>query len=554
MVPLIDIADNLIHVLNLYIGFLEMHASKSVGKRHEELFHRSSSSNEGKEVSLKHRMVKQALLTFRNLFCTLMQQYKADQPGNLVPSKVGMEAAMLMKRKHQWENSKKHVGHVLGIEVGDRFQYRAELYVIGLHHQFSKGIDYVGTGSESLATSIVVTDRYDNVRKSGTTLIYIGHGGNPNVQRNVAVHDQKMEAGNLALKNSMDAKSPVRVILKDAGKFDIMDNCPFVYDGLYLVDKMVQERGKYEKLVFKFTLNRILGQSQSCVFLKDDVMDNGNNLRQFASFALRKRLKSRSCVVQKDVVRINDISEGKEKISIRVVTPVECDQIITPFRYAVANNYLERFKLPVLCGCDCADGCVDPGKCACIVKNGGKLPYECNKRLASIMESSLIYECDPSCKCPSSCINRVSQHGVQFRLEIFITKLKGWGVRTRSFIPSGSFVCEYIGEVHNKRETRSNLGANDYIFHMGVGKGFIDAKSLGNIGRFINHSCSPNIHVKDVMYDHNDKNLPHKMLFAVKDIPPGRELSYDYNSSKRKFIEFRSNSCYCGSQECHGQF
>ena len=61
----------------------------------------------------------------------------------------------------------------------------------------------------------------------------------------------------------------------------------------------------------------------------------------------------------------------------------------------------------------------------------------------------------------------------------------------------------------------------------GVGKGFIDATKCGNIGRFINHSCSPNLHVKDVMYDHDDKNLPHKMLFAAKDIPAGRELSID---------------------------
>jgi len=86
----------------------------------------------------------------------------------------------------------------------------------------------------------------------------------------------------------------------------------------------------------------------------------------------------------------------------------------------------------------------------------------------------------------------------------------------------------------------------------GVGKGFIDATKCGNIGRFINHSCSPNLHVKDVMYDHDDKNLPHKMLFAAKDIPAGRELSFDYNS-KGKFINDRSNSCYCGSQECNGQ-
>ena len=69
----------------------------------------------------------------------------------------------------------------------------------------------------------------------------------------------------------------------------------------------------------------------------------------------------------------------------------------------------------------------------------------------------------------SSCINRVGQHGIQFQLEIFMTKLKGWGVRTRSFIPSGSFVCQYIGEVGDRRQSGSRLASDDdYLFHMGM--------------------------------------------------------------------------------------
>ncbi|KAG4906959.1 hypothetical protein JHK84_055481 [Glycine max] len=84
----------------------------------------------------------------------------------------------------------------------------------------------------------------------------------------------------------------------------------------------------------------------------------------------------------------------------------------------------------------------------------------------------------------SSCINRVGQHGIQFQLEIFMTKLKGWGVRTRSFIPSGSFVCQYIGEVGDRRQSGSRLASDDdYLFHMGDGKGFINAAKSGNIGR-----------------------------------------------------------------------
>lgn len=429
-----------------------------------------------KEVFVKRRKVKQALVIFWNLFTKLLCEYETDRLGHLkAKSKALMEAAMLMRRKHQWENSYKRVGHVLGIEVGDQFQYRTELNVIGLHRQFSSGIDYMGKGRNSLATSIVVTNRYANARKSSGSLVYIGHGGNPNVSSNVVPHDQKLEGGNLALKNSMEAKIPVRVILKVCRKSDGMgtcssssSNCSFIYDGLYLVEKMTQERGKFEKLVFKFILNRILEQPTTCIAPKDGVMETDNNSGRFASFTLRKTNKSKACVAQTDVVRVNDISKGQEKFPIRVVTSIDSDQTPPSFDYIVNIISSDRFKQPMLCGCDCIDGCVDCEKCACVVKNGGTMPYDCNKRLASHMKSSLIYECGPSCKCFSSCINRVSQCGIQFQLEIFKTELKGWGVRTRSFIPSGSFVCEYIGEVCHDREAGSRLDVDDYTFNIGM--------------------------------------------------------------------------------------
>lgn len=57
--------------------------------------------------------------------------------------------------------------------------------------------------------------------------------------------------------------------------------------------------------------------------------------------------------------------------------------------------------------------------------------------------------------------------------------------------------------------------------------------------------------MKDVTYDHNDKSLPHEMLFALKDIIAGREVSYDYNFYKGN-IKWLSNICCCGSSECNG--
>ncbi|GAU31372.1 hypothetical protein TSUD_19170 [Trifolium subterraneum] len=505
--------------------------SKSFGRKREERlctlphiicpdFPSSPDKKCGEINILKRKRVQEALKTFRESSDKRYRDYKSNQLDNFTAKiKALRDAAIDMQEKYQWENTRKRIGHVDGINVGDLFQYRAELVVIGLHQQFQNGIDYLGKNECSLATSIVVTPKYANEMKSSGCLIYEGQGSNPKVRKPVTPHDQKMETGNLALRNSMNAKRPVRVILKIFGNFVGMEewrnnvsNCSFKYDGLYSVDKMTQERGEYGKLVFKFELNKLSDQPP-CVSLspRDVVMETET---------FQKRLKSTNHAVPKYIVRVIDISKGKEKFPIRLVTTISCGEIFKPFDYQVRMTHPKMNHKILGGGCNCANACVGCFKCVCKAKNGGAIPYDGNKRLISPSKSSIIYECGPSCACSSSCINRVSQCGIQFQLEIFKTKSKGWGVRTRSFIPSGSFVCELVGEfVHNYKNTGSNLHVGNYIFNIGFGKGFIDATRYGNIGRFINHSCSPNLCMKDVMYDHSDKSVPHKMLFAVKDIP-----------------------------------
>lgn len=48
----------------------------------------------------------------------------------------------------------------------------------------------------------------------------------------------------------------------------------------------------------------------------------------------------------------------------------------------------------------------------------------------------------------------------------------------------------------------------------------IDAGSIGNIARFINHSCEPNVFVQCVLSSHRDMKLARVMLFAADNIPP----------------------------------
>ncbi|XP_051186903.1 uncharacterized protein [Lolium perenne] len=264
-----------------------------------------------------------------------------------------------------------------------------------------------------------------------------------------------------------------------------------------------------------------------------------------------------------------DISEGKESIPICVINTID-DMQPMPFKYITKVIYPPSYEKTPPKGCNCTNGCSDSSECACAVKNEGEIPFNLNS--AIVYTKPVIYECGPSCRCPPTCHNRVSQHGPKIRLEIFKTGKTGWGVRSPSFISSGSFICEYVGEV--LQETEAERTENDeYLFDIGRDSddeeegsqsstsdimnkdvGYtIDAAKCGNVGRFINHSCSPNLHAQDVLWDHDDTRVPHVMLFAEKNIRPLQELTYDYNyniGQVRQNGKEKIKDCFCGSSKC----
>ena len=57
----------------------------------------------------------------------------------------------------------------------------------------------------------------------------------------------------------------------------------------------------------------------------------------------------------------------------------------------------------------------------------------------------------------------------------------------------------------------------------------MDAKLSGNIGRYFNHSCSPNVFVQNVFIDSYDLRFPYIAFFASNSIKAGTELCWDYN-------------------------
>uniref|UniRef100_A0A8C7L6E2 Histone-lysine N-methyltransferase EHMT1-like n=1 Tax=Oncorhynchus kisutch TaxID=8019 RepID=A0A8C7L6E2_ONCKI len=166
-------------------------------------------------------------------------------------------------------------------------------------------------------------------------------------------------------------------------------------------------------------------------------------------------------------------------------------------------------------------------------------------------EPPLIFECNHACSCWRTCKNRVVQNGLRVRLQLFRTSRMGWGVRTLQEIPQGTFVCEYVGEIISDAE--ADVRENDsYLFNLDskVGDVYcIDARFYGNISRFINHMCEPNLFSCRVFTAHQDLRFPHIAFFACETIKAGEELGFDYGDN---FWEIKGKhfSCECGSPKC----
>ncbi|EMP34411.1 Histone-lysine N-methyltransferase SETMAR [Chelonia mydas] len=177
------------------------------------------------------------------------------------------------------------------------------------------------------------------------------------------------------------------------------------------------------------------------------------------------------------------------------------------------------------------------------------------------------------CHCGEFCQNRVIQRGLQFRLEVFKTVKKGWGLRTLEFIPKGRFVCEYAGEVLCFREACRRIQAQtpedsnyiiavrEHLYNGQIIETFVDPINIGNVGRFLNHSCEPNLFMVPVRID---SLVPKLALFAAAAISAGEELSYDYSGRflnvplikrEQEMLEeddVMKKPCYCGAKSCVG--
>jgi hypothetical protein len=179
--------------------------------------------------------------------------------------------------------------------------------------------------------------------------------------------------------------------------------------------------------------------------------------------------------------------------------------------------------------------------------------------------SRRIFECSSYCLCGPRCMNRCVQLGVQLELQVFDAGPKGFAVRATTAIPKHTFVCEYVGElislkeadrredIHHKRGAKQG-GPKDMTYQLPLGDRnspfYIDAKYYGNVARFFNHSCEPNLYTVLVFAEHRDKRFPRPSFFATRDIEAGEELTFSYGSANQ--AQQSDMKCLCGSRNCRG--
>ncbi|KVI09252.1 hypothetical protein Ccrd_012364 [Cynara cardunculus var. scolymus] len=302
---------------------------------------------------------------------------------------------------------------------------------------------------------------------------------------------------------------------------------------------------------------------------------------------------------KKSIHNIKDITRGTEKMKISLIDEVgiELPKFVyipqnTPYQDAYVHFSLARIADDGCCK-RCIGDCLSSRvPCACSRDTGGEFAYtpqgllkdeflgacismncepqnhhlfECQdcplERAKNVQNPEpckghlvrkFIKECWRKCGCTMECGNRVVQRGPTCKLQVFSTEGKGWGLRTLEYLPKGSFVCEYVGEIltnmelyERNKQSRKNE-RHTYPVYLDADWGSeqvlkdedalcLDATNFGNVGRFINHRC----------FDSNLIEIP------VEVETPDHHYYHDYGIDfEDEDHPIKAFECQCASSYC----
>mmetsp|Transcript_31506 Transcript_31506/g.89416 ORF Transcript_31506/g.89416 Transcript_31506/m.89416 type:complete len:505 (+) Transcript_31506:2068-3582(+) len=475
-------------------------------------------------------------------------------------------------------------GVIPGVKVGSVFKEKGELEVARLHSGIVRGISWPISMTPDCrgAYSIVMSGGYQDDEDDGDRFKFVGMG--------LGSANQEYRQGNLALRYNKETKTPVRVIRRvEQGK-----EFSFSYEGLYdIIDSWLETStdGSGRKVI-KFQLQKHKENTKSAaatVQFRPQLYNalTSNPLGRYerldlSSESRRKRKKPDRlmALLEKEELRLGvirqtagllseDISGGKEKVRIPVFN-TEDDAPLPALEYVASSRLSKEVMAVVEAAASSPQRLTLPaveGLHTPVVPAGdayrGRPVY-----LPTIFPEGI----DESNAKPR---RKLVSEGIQLPLEVFRTPggAQGWGVRCSELITGGAFVCEYAGELIHDNHAETQLGDDDYFFGMDhfyhmvknvVDKAeqdeqageartlsveelatvkarlqdlndppVLDAKKVGNVGRFINHSCKEENLAIQVVFTHaNHSLLFYRVAFiATRDIPAYTELKYNYGYS-----------------------
>ncbi|KAL1701032.1 hypothetical protein EV121DRAFT_282934 [Schizophyllum commune] len=196
--------------------------------------------------------------------------------------------------------------------------------------------------------------------------------------------------------------------------------------------------------------------------------------------------------------------------------------------------------------CDCE---YEEGEHAALGRDD--LDHACGARSNCINRLTQVECLEEECHCRQFCQNQRFQRKEYAPIEIVKTEKKGFGLRAEQDIQRDAFIYEYVGDVVNSPSFKKRMrdyakeGIQHFYFMMLQKDEFIDATKSGGIGRFANHSCSPNCYV--AKWTVGDR--VRMGIFAKRNIKKHEELTFNYNVDR---YGHQAQTCYCGEPNCVG--
>lgn len=115
---------------------------------------------------------------------------------------------------------------------------------------------------------------------------------------------------------------------------------------------------------------------------------------------------------------------------------------------------------------------------------------------------------------------------------------KGLGVIATKFFRKGTIVSKLLYDSIVPRE-----GKGKYYLQIWEDCFANNGVRLNTIDNYLNHSCDPNTIV----------NVPRSNFTAIKDIPPGKEITWNYLTTEYDLSKDGEDFlCQCGAENCIG--